>query len=375
MKILMIRKETDVWYQRLKEFFNKEGYQIDLLDMWTYTLDKQTTNEKITIFKKGLLDKFPVFILFKRLLAALILLGKLEKSYDVIHIFNIKRQNFWMVPKLRKLTRKLIISVYGGTTYKLLTKRILFSRVFKYIDNFTLANPYMMEEFLAVYGEKYRERTKVIPLPVAFLDVIDEVMAKESREESRQKLGIDEDKITIVPTIVASTSEPHIDNFKAILKAKLNPEKVFFVFQLTYGQSEEYKLEVIKFINENFKNFKYKIFDKFLSYEDLARLRISSDVLTYIQHYDQLSSGMLETFYTGGTVITGSWMPYQILKDLGIDFYEINNIEELPETLNNVIKNLDEIKNRNRKHHSILYKEYNINSVINKWINLYKLRN
>ena len=371
MKILMIRKETDVWYQRLKEFFNKEGYQIDLLDMWTYTLDKQTTNEKITIFKKGLLDKFPVFILFKRLLAALILLGKLEKSYDVIHIFNIKRQNFWMVPKLRKLTRKLIISVYGGTTYKLLTKRILFSRVFKYIDNFTLANPYMMEEFLAVYGEKYRERTKVIPLPVAFLDVIDEVMAKESREESRRKLGIDEDKITILPTMAVYKSEHHIDTFTKILESELDKSKVLFLFQLTYGDSGEYKKTVIEFIKDNFKDYKYIIFDNFLSYEDLARLRISTDICIKIIKYDQLSSGMLESLYTGAVLLTGSWLPYKQLKDIGINYYTVDKTTEIKNILPDVVKNIHEYKEKNKTHHQILYDEFNFNSTIKKWINLY----
>ncbi|MCX7735857.1 MAG: hypothetical protein N2319_04000 [Candidatus Kapabacteria bacterium] len=371
MKILMVRKESDVWYQRLKEFFNKEGYQVDLLDMWTYSLNKQTTNENFTIFRKNFLDKFPVFLLLKRLLAALLLLNKLENYYDVIHIFNIKRQNFWMVPKFRKLTKKLIISVYGGSTYKLKTKRFLFKRVFNYIDFFAFANPYMMEEFLGVYGKKYRERSLTLPMPVAFLDVIDRIMEKETPEESREKLGIDKDKITIVPTIVASITEPHIENFKAILGANLNPDKVFFLFQLTYGQSEDYKQKVISYIKENFNNFSYKIFDKFLSYEDLARLRISSDILTYIQPYDQLSSGMLETLYTGGILITGSWMPYKILKDLNISFFEINHISELPETLNYVIKNFNSLKEQYKSHYSILYKEYNINSIISNWVKLY----
>lgn len=371
MKILIIRKETDVWYQRLKEFFNKEGYQIDLLDMWTYSLDKQTTNEKITIFKKGILDKIPVFVLIKRLIAALLLLGKLEKSYDVVHIFNIKRQNFWMIPKFRKLTKKLIVSVYGGTTYKLKTKRFFFSKIFKYIDYFTMANPYMMEEFLAVYGEIYRERTKVIPLPVAFLDVIDDVMSKESREESCQKLGIDKDKITILPTMTLYKNEHHIDNFTQILNAGLDKTKVFFLFQLTYGGTEDYKGYVINFIKDKFKDYRYRIFDSFLSYDDLARLRICTDICLKIIEYDQLSSGMLESFYTGAIVITGSWLPYKQLKDMGVDYFEIDNIEEIGSKLHYAIDQFDELKKKNIEHRKILNDEYNINSVINKWINLY----
>lgn len=80
---------------------------------------------------------------------------------------------------------------------------------------------------------------------------------------------------------------------------------------------------------------------------------------------DQLSGAMLETLCANNIVITGTWLDYNILKDLGVVFYEVKKTSDLSKLLNTLNFKIV-LKNRD-----IIVKNYLPYNILNKWRNIY----
>jgi hypothetical protein len=57
---------------------------------------------------------------------------------------------------------------------------------------------------------------------------------------------------------------------------------------------------------------------------------------------DGLSSSIVETFYAGSIIISGKWLPYEVFRESGLYFHELDEInQELPELILKLSKSLD----------------------------------
>ena len=105
--------------------------------------------------------------------------------------------------------------------------------------------------------------------------------------------------------------------------------------------------------------------------EEMAEVAIISDILIHVQTTDQLSSAMLSHMYVGNVVIAGAWLPYDDLKNRGIEFFEVAKISELSNTIPQIIESFDDIiikcKDNKNKVHDISSWEKSAK----EWYNLY----
>ena len=70
---------------------------------------------------------------------------------------------------------------------------------------------------------------------------------------------------------------------------------------------------------------------------------------------------MQEALYAGSEVITGDWLPYDVLANEGVRFHLINDFSELPETVSRVYYNGKSNPNSNSKIKRIRKEESLIN--------------
>ena len=73
----------------------------------------------------------------------------------------------------------------------------------------------------------------------------------------------------------------------------------------------------------------------------------------------------------GSVVITGNWLPYQVLRDLGVYFIGIDHLTDIGETLVTCLENLDQEKIQCKNNPEIIYDTSSWNNTINSWIKLY----
>jgi len=91
-----------------------------------------------------------------------------------------------------------------------------------------------------------------------------------------------------------------------------------------------------------------------------------------LQKSDQLSGTMQESLFAGSIVITGSWLPYQVLQDEGVYFKSISEFSELPGKLFEIIQNLNKENQKCSRNRSIIHRFSSWEYTINDWLLAYQ---
>ena len=103
---------------------------------------------------------------------------------------------------------------------------------------------------------------------------------------------------------------------------------------------------------------------------ELATYRCCTDILIQLQTTDQFSGAMQEVMASGGNVITGAWLPYEILKEKKVHFWTISEFAELTDALKGVTFN--PITKEQALHNTdVINSLSNWNMVIANWVDLY----
>jgi hypothetical protein len=123
----------------------------------------------------------------------------------------------------------------------------------------------------------------------------------------------------------------------------------------------------------NDSGIRFKILDSHLSDKEVAALRIASDIMISVPSSDQMTASMLETLYAGGIVITGEWLPYDLLDENKIAYIRIKRHEELTRKIESLILSLVNGENplETTQNKQIIKELFKWEVVLQDWINIY----
>lgn len=137
-----------------------------------------------------------------------------------------------------------------------------------------------------------------------------------------------------------------------------------FIFPLAYGDLD-YKAAVKSRLSLSKLN--YQVNDKFMVGEELALFRLDADLLIQVQKKDFLSGAMVEHVYAGSKIITGQWLPYAQIRELGVSWFEVKALSELPLAIATIANtDIDVVANKD-----IISRLARWNDVILKWERIY----
>lgn len=214
----------------------------------------------------------------------------------------------------------------------------------------TIQTSEMAEMFYCKYGREFYDKIHFLRFNLS-LDIFKKIDALKNNE-----IALDEFKNRYIPKsnkyIVAighnAFQENNHINIIAALKnlGKELRNKITFIMHLSYGGNKKY-IKLLKNISAEENNLDLRILTAYFAPEEMALLRISTDVMIQMPVSDALSAAMTEVLYAGNTVVTGSWLPYGILRRNGIKYYEVDSFKELPNTLSNLIDKRTSVISKN----------------------------
>ena len=105
-------------------------------------------------------------------------------------------------------------------------------------------------------------------------------------------------------------------------------EQVVLVLHVSYGRREEY-LAILKQKVDSSINLSFILLEEFMNPDEIAKLRLVTDIMIHAPISDALSATMLEVLYAGNKVIAGGWLPFGILSRNQIVYHAFNDFEEL----------------------------------------------
>lgn len=294
------------------------------------------------------------------------------KKYDIIHIHFLDVIYSSVSQNIKEKCNQLIVSIWGSDYYRMsYENRMIQKRVLDNSDVITMANENTINEFDEYHEFKYSSKLKVCRFGLTLLEYIN-VCSNKDLAQIKKELGVPADSIVVTCGYNASPAQNHLEILNSIIQVKdMLPENLFLIFPMTYGDAY-YKEIVIKEISK--AGLKYKVFDKFLSNEDVAKLRAVSNIMVQVQTTDQLSGSMQEYLYCNNIVITGEWLPYEVFEQEGVHLLKVTALKDVGYKIVYAINNLNEIKGTIKNNKKIVWDLSSWERVLGQWNDVYYSR-
>lgn len=373
-KLLIIGDGNHQFITNYVKWLNQKGdfEKIDVLSSTTLTnsssklycssfsLDR---NNKVFQFFdriKGL-RRFYRFSLYRKLVKKL-------PHYDFIHAHFLNVDNCYVTGLISNQSKK-ILSVWGSDFYRSNHKlREYIKKSALQADAITFTNEVTRDDFIDAYKWD-KDNLYICRFGLAPLD--EQKNLEESRNESKSILGWNEDKIAVAIGYNLSEGQQHLKILDQLDQLKEYSDRLELILPITYGDNLKYKQQLISKLED--LPFSYVVYDKFLSDLTISRIRNASDIMIQLQITDQFSGSMQEHLFARNVVITGSWLPYQTMKEHGVKFIEIDNVSELSGTLENLLDNFDDRFSDTVKNPSSIEFLSSWDKNISNWLKLYNL--
>ncbi len=262
--------------------------------------------------------------------------------YDVIHchyIFGIYANCSFLKTKCDKL----YFTFWGGelerSTY--LKSHTLFKRKFskvlcQYSDGLVNSSLKTASHF------QYKGKTPLVyygAFGSAALEILYALGDCGNKEEYKLFWGMPIEKITVQIGYSGRASMRYIEVIEELMGYEELKDKVHLVAPMTRGATKEYVDQVEALLEKS--GYTYTLLkDKFLTEAEVAKLRLSVDVVLQMAVLDGFSRSIVECLCAGSVLVYGEWLGYDIkFKDDGFEGIGVSSINEACFLLKNIVDN------------------------------------
>jgi hypothetical protein len=263
------------------------------------------------------------------------------RQVEIIHISFVEPFYVFLLPFIKK--NKLVVTVFGSDFYRYKFLNPIRTPIYKRADVITFSSRKAMNDFGEYYKSISKEKLILARFGSDNFHAAENFLEKMELGEAKKTMGFPLDK-TIV--FVGYNGVPIAQHLKIIGELSKLPQdikdKLFVVIPVSsvIGDVKTYLNNVKASLRKS--GIEGVLFEKWLTIEEMAYFRKSSEILINLPKSDQFSSSMIETLYCGNIVITGSWLPYEELYEGGVIMEEINEFSKLPKILEKVINEKDQ---------------------------------
>jgi len=338
-------------YSTVLDYTEISGKQIRISDIIKYLFKKELYDNWIkTIFINCLEGKCRIIKGFKNSLSNQNFKERFStilNKYDIINFHSISPGTLSFINCINR-DKKIILSFWGSDLYQTSGLKNYYEqlRVVNRADVIAVLNYEMEKVVLSKFG--YKLKNKIVHTALGIGDEIFDLMDNYKKERPDlnflKKYNIPENKIIITVGYCGNLVCNHLlilDELEKI--APKIKEKIHLLVPMTYGNySAEYMNEVILSLNRI--KISYTIFDKFLSLDEVAKLRVNSYIMIQMNKSDGFNTSIREALYADNILISAVWLPYSLLRLENIFFYE-TDFAKLVETVTFVLNNYEKIKN------------------------------
>jgi hypothetical protein len=318
--------------------------------------------------KKSFFTQIPVFKGAIIRLLIIVSLLRFRKKYEITHI-QFLNDNIIYFNIFRNFSSKVVLSIWGSDFYR--SKGInlwLKKLILKDADIITFANEQTRDDFVkAIPTNAELKICRFGLLPLDYLENLN-----STKQQSRHSLDLPENKIIITIGYNLNPNQQHLKIIEEIKKLRNKDyyDDLFLLVPLTYpADKHNYRSELLNTLEST--GLAFKTFENYLPEIENAHLRNCSDIMLQLQTNDQLSGAMQEYLCTENLVISGSWLPYKILLDKGINMIMINSLSELSGVLDKTISNIDSLKTSVVKNRNVIMELSSWKKNIKNWIDIY----
>lgn len=263
--------------------------------------------------------------------------------FDIYQFHFCIRQRLKLLHYLPKGS-KIVCSFWGSDLYRNQKDYNIFyvRHALKKATSITIQTPEMAEDLYKLYGKDLKKKVKFAKFAIQrdiykLIDIYR--MDKNSLDKFKAELNIPNNNVIVTIGYNANKYFRHIEILNIIkhLDSEITKE-VTLILPLTYSRDDNKYLEDLY---ERIKSMRLNIIciNSFMTHEEIAKLRLITDIQIQLPTSDALSGSVTEVLYAGNTVLAGSWLPYGIYKRNNISILTIDYMSDLEEELIRLLKN------------------------------------
>jgi hypothetical protein len=280
-----------------------------------------------------------------------IFLKKELRDYDIVHLNGVYHTYCGFLNKL-SAEKKLVCSFWGSDLwwYSGTINFILIEKILLRANAITVFTEEMKDLLLVKFGRRFESKTKVqlFGMNETIRNYIQSHCKRDSKNGLCKKYDLDENKTLICLSNNAARHRIQHDYLINLIMENI-PENltdaIIFIIPFAYGShnKSEDKLIIEEALQKH--NCAYLFLENFLELEEIGELRNAVDIYIQTPLTDSYSMALIESILSKNICITGSWLPYRVIKKNGVYLHEINTLDELPGTLQRILKDPDANKN------------------------------
>ncbi|TDO77462.1 hypothetical protein EV143_104226 [Flavobacterium chryseum] len=291
------------------------------------------------------------------------------KNYQIFHFHFCTPENLKYLYFLSK-NSKSICSFWGSDLLRATGPSNVFyvQLALEKASIVTVQTRELAEVLFCKYGRNLTQKTQYLPFTIStkIYESIDKYKLDfKVIEDFKIKYKIPVDRKVIVISHNAFKENNHIKVLEELNKISNSIKKeITVVLPLAYGRDEKYinKLKAIKI-----ENIEITLILDYFDSNEIALLRLATDIMIQMPISDALSGTMTEVLYAGNKVIAGSWLPYGLLRRKEVIFSEIDDFSDLVPAIEKLLKSTEN-NNNSAIIKSILFP----NTTTPLWNNLFK---
>lgn len=229
----------------------------------------------------------------------------------------------------------------------------------------------MREIILSKFGRTLYDKIQInnFPIDESVFNGIDTFLrSDESVVNFKKEYGFSPTKINVV---IGHNGNPQNNHLKCIAALRSFPqkEKLHLIVNLCYAlpqdQYDSYKEQLHTAFKET--GIDYVIIEKFFTGDELVFSRLATDIFIHVPVSDALSATLTEMMYAGSIAITGGWLPYNTLRQLGLYYHDINEFDQLCGKLEGIVAHFEDEKTQSKNNASLIRNYFFRKQIVEKW--------
>jgi len=295
-------------------------------------------------------------------------------GFDIYHFHFCIKENLKFLHYLPKGSR-IVCSFWGSDLYRVKDSYNGFyvQKALEKASRITIQTPEMGADLFKVYGSHIKKKMVYAQFAIEteIYKLIDLYQNDDKKlSEFKETYGIPTENIVLTIGYNANVYFGHIEILDHINQLDKSIKKqITCVLPLTYSRNEEYLKKLYNYID--LIDVNVVCFDSFIPHEDIAKLRLVTDIQIQLPVSDALSASVTEVLYAGNTVIAGDWLPYGIFKRNEIPMLLIDSLDSLKIEITRLIDNPEQLKSIDVDIKSKIENSFFPDATTKAWLDLY----
>jgi len=371
MKILILYQDYITLLDDLVYYLNKNNIEADSFDIvnWKFSGSSKRSLPLLVKILTPILRLPKAHGLLLPIFQHKVILN-LAGKYDIIDIQYLGQVYDKIIPCIQSLNRVIKATLWGSDFYRIDNKRIEDLRpLLGMASLIQLPTKRMKQDFVKTFSE-HESKVRIIHYGNTVFEVIKNFDYPGGIMACKKEFGISDDTIILTCGYNGSRGQQHLKILEAIadLDASLK-RKIYLLLPMTYGTTANYLGEVKEQIKK--LGVPYTIFTKWMNDNDIARLKLITDVAINIQVTDAFSASVQEHIFAGNVFVVGDWLPYDYLEEN--DIYHIKtNLDDLTEMLSSCLRDLNFHKQMALNNKEKIYSISSWENSIGDWVSTYR---